>query len=240
MLNYQNLYNEKEYKILFKEFYTPLVIFTNQFIHNRETSEDIVQEIFVRIWEKELKFENDQALRTYLYRSAQNRCINYIRHKKIELRHEAEISEELQAAEPHFFTSLIRDEVYRQLFTAIDHLPHQCKKICQLTLEGKKPSEIADILGLAVETVKKQKKIALKRIQNRLGRFSIFALLAQLLFLSVPFSLTLYPKEKLRNFLLQNFPEDTAALTDNRKGNQEIKNTTSVTGSGQRDLFTGI
>ena len=41
--------------------------------------------------------------------------------------------------------------------------------------------------------------------------------------MSVPFSLTLYPKEKLRNFLLQNFPEDTAALTDNRKEIRRLK-----------------
>lgn len=180
MFDHKNLYKEKEYEILFKEFYAPLVIFTNQFIRNRETAEDIVQEIFVQFWEKGLKFENDLALRTYLYRSAQNRCMNYFRHQKIQYKHEAELAQEQLHAEPDFFNTLIKEEVYRQLLAAIEHLPAQCKKICQFTLEGKKPSEIATQLNLSVETVKKQKKIALKRIQKQFGRFSIFFLLAQM------------------------------------------------------------
>lgn len=181
MLNYKNLYKEKEYELLFKEFYAPLVIFTNQYIRDRETAEDIVQEIFVQIWEKELKFENNLALRTYLYRSAQNRCMNYFRHQKIQVRHEAELAQEQRNAEPDFFNAMVKEEVYRQLSAAIEHLPDQCRKICRLTLEGKKPSEIAEQLNLAVETVKKQKKIALKRIQNQFGRFSLFFILAQII-----------------------------------------------------------
>lgn len=190
MLDYKRLYEEDEYKILFREFYLPLVIFANQFIRERETAEDIVQEIFLQIWEKELKFENDLALRTYLYRSTQNRCMNHIRHRKIQYKHEAEISQKIRESEPGFFNRMIEEEVYRQLFSAIDRLPAQCKKICQLTLEGKKPSEIAEIMGLAVETVKKQKKIALKRIQDKLGRLSIFAIIAQVMFLSASFPIS--------------------------------------------------
>ena len=199
MPDYKNLQEEKQYKILFKEFYIPLVIFANQYTRDRQIAEDIVQEIFVQIWEKELKFENDLALRTYLYRSTQNRCLNHIRHQKIQLKHEADISQELRDAEPDFLNTMIREEVYRELLMTIDYLPAQCKKICQLTLEGKKPSEIAEIMGLAVETVKKQKKIALKRIQHKFGKLSIYAFIAHILFTASMLSIPLpVQKEKGR------------------------------------------
>lgn len=182
MPDFRYLYKEQEYKNLFEEFYIPLVIFAGQFTRNREAAEDIVEEVFVHLWEKQLKFEHELALRTYLYRSVQNGCMNYLRHLRVRDKHFAVFSQHTSDAEPQFFQQMIQEEVYRQLFSVIDRLPGQCKKICQLSLEGKKPSEIALLLGLAVETVKKQKKIALKRIQDHLGRFSIFTLIAHLLF----------------------------------------------------------
>lgn len=109
-------------------------------------------------------------IRTYLYRSVRNKCFTYLRNLKIQQHHEREITNNWQEQEePIVLNNLIQEEVYRQLLASIDELPPQCKKICTLTLEGKKPSEIAVELGLAVDTVKKQKQIALKRLQDKLG-----------------------------------------------------------------------
>ena len=55
----RNIYKEEEYKILFKEFYPSLVQFAFHYINNHETAEDIVQEIFVYLWEKQIHFENE-------------------------------------------------------------------------------------------------------------------------------------------------------------------------------------
>ena len=82
--------------------------------------------------------------------------------------------------EPTVINNLIQEEVYRQLLASIDHLPPQCRKICLLTLEGKKPSEIAKQLDLAVDTVKKQKQIALKRLQDELGTLTTCSLFLHL------------------------------------------------------------
>ena len=74
MNNIQNIYEESRYKILFNEFYPALVQFAFSFINNEEAAKDIVQEIFIRIWEKKVKFENELLLRKYLYLSTQNKC----------------------------------------------------------------------------------------------------------------------------------------------------------------------
>ena len=168
MNNIQNIYEESRYKILFNEFYPALVQFAFSFINNEEAAQDIVQEIFIRIWEKRIKFENELLLRKYLYLSTQNKCFTYLRDRKVQHYHKQQIIDNYQEQEePNIINSLIKEEVYRQLLSSIEQLPPQCKKICLLTLDGKKPYEIAKELELNVETVKKQKKIALKRLQDK-------------------------------------------------------------------------
>ena len=168
MNNIQNIYEESRYKILFNEFYPALVQFAFSFTNNEDAAKDIVQEIFIRIWEKRIKFENELLLRKYLYLSTQNKCFTYLRDRKVQHYHKQQIIDNYQEQEePNIINSLIKEEVYRQLLSSIEQLPPQCKKICLLTLDGKKPSEIAKELELNVETVKKQKKIALKRLQDK-------------------------------------------------------------------------
>ena len=168
MNNIQNIYEESRYKILFNEFYPALVQFAFSFINNEEAAKDIVQEIFIRIWEKKVKFENELLLRKYLYLSTQNKCFTYLRDRKVQHYHKQQIIDNYQEQEEsNIIHSLIKEEVYRQLLSYVEQLPPQCKKICLLTLDGKKPSEIAKELDLNVETVKKQKKIALKRLQDK-------------------------------------------------------------------------
>ena len=168
MNNIQNIYEESRYKILFNEFYPALVQFAFSFINNEEAAKDIVQEIFIRIWEKRIKFENELLLRKYLYLSTQNKCFTYLRDRKVQHYHKQQIIDNYQEQEEsNIIHSLIKEEVYRQLLSSVEQLPPQCKKIGLLTLDGKKPSEIAKELDLNVETVKKQKKIALKRLQDK-------------------------------------------------------------------------
>ena len=168
MNNIQNIYEESRYKILFNEFYPALVQFAFSFINNEEAAKDIVQEIFIRIWEKKVKFENELLLRKYLYLSTQNKCFTYLRDRKVQHYHKQQIIDNYQEQEEsNIIHSLIKEEVYRQLLSSVEQLQPQCKKICLLTLDGKKPSEIAKELELNVETVKKQKKIALKRLQDK-------------------------------------------------------------------------
>lgn len=129
MTNFHNIYEESKYEILFKEFYNPLVQFAFQIINDNEAAKDMVQDIFVHLWEKELKFKNELVFRTYLYRSVQHKCINHIRKQKIQQEHEKNISAEIEEQDnPSILNTLIREEVYRQLLASIDHLPRNAKK----------------------------------------------------------------------------------------------------------------
>ena len=175
-----DLYKEENYKVLFENFYKPLVQFAVAHTSDRGVAEDVVQEVFVYIWSKELEFENLLALKTYLYRSVLNRCRNQLRNSRLRQTCELRMLED-RATEDSLLNGIIREEVYRQLTAALDCLPPQCRRIYELVQEGKKSSEIAEELGLAVETVKRQRKIARKILQEKLGKYTILLLLLRFL-----------------------------------------------------------
>ena len=78
---------ETYYQELFDTFYKPLINFAVSNISQRDVAEDIVQEVFIYMWDKNIICENELVLRTYLYRSVLNRCKNYLRNQQIHNKH---------------------------------------------------------------------------------------------------------------------------------------------------------
>lgn len=172
------LYQENNFRELYNRFYRPLVSFAIQRIQHEDVAEDIVQEVFVHLWTDELVFENEIALKSYLYHSVLNRCLNYIRDQKNRIRHEALLIKQQETLDNSLLNEIVREEVYRLLAEVVDTLPPQCRRIYDLVQAGLKSSEIAERLGLAVETVKRQRKIARKMIADRLGNMTFFLFIA--------------------------------------------------------------
>ena len=135
---------------------------------NRAEAEDVVQEVFVRLWEKRGELKSVQNLEGYLLLSVKNRCLNYLKHEEVERRH-AEILLQEQDEEDEDYR-LMREEMYRALHRAVDELPERCRQVFELHLQGKKNEEIAQVLELSVETVKTQKKKAMYFLRERLGK----------------------------------------------------------------------
>jgi RNA polymerase sigma-70 factor (ECF subfamily) len=154
------------YHELYNEYYKALVIYAANFLATTETAEDIVQEIFTTIWEKKISFISLQSLKTYLYNSTRNAALNYLKHQNVEtgyIQYMLDTYKEITEEDTN------EEEVYRLLFKSIDQLPPRCREIFVLHMEGKKNEEIAQTLGLSIETVKTQKKRALQAIKKRMG-----------------------------------------------------------------------
>ena len=146
------------FRELFGSFYRYLVLYAMRYVRQQEVSEDIVQEVFIAIWESDKKYNSYHGFRAFLYDSVKNRCLNYLKHQEVERRH-AEIL--LQEQD---------EEMYRALHQAVDELPERCRQVFKLHLQGKRNEEIAQMLELSVETVKTQKKKAMYFLRERLGR----------------------------------------------------------------------
>ena len=163
-------WDEKSTGMLYDNFYKALVSYSLQITSSLSVSEDLVQEVFSRLWEKKIVFSNMLVLKTYLYNSVRNLSVSYLRHKNVEVTHSQNVAaaEEYHldaAGEEEFFT----EEVYRQLFAMIDQLPPRQREIFLMCMEGKKNKDIAAALEISVETVKTQKKRAIKYLKKNLG-----------------------------------------------------------------------
>lgn len=153
---------------LFGEFYQSLVMFAMKYIDKQEEAEDIVQDLFISIWEKQEKFLSYASFRVFLYNSVRNTCLNLIKHRKVEEKYMTYSQRNADVEESLDFES-VEEELYRQLFNTIDRLPARCREIFLLHLEGKKNEEIANELHIALLTVKTQKKKALRFIRGQMG-----------------------------------------------------------------------
>lgn len=156
------------YQVLYKEYYRALVVYAIGFVEQREIAEDIVQDLFSSIWEKSIELQSHAALKAFLYNSTKNRCINHIRHDSVKNKYaEHFLSNPEESTE--FESAMEEEEIYRQLFLAIEALPPRCREIFELNLSGKRNDEIAALLDLSIETVKTQKKKALKILKAKIS-----------------------------------------------------------------------
>lgn len=171
--------NTKAYRVLYDEYHKALVLYAMKFVTREEVAGDIVQDFFVSLFEKELTFSTIQSFRSYMYTSIRNACLNHLTHLEVKDRY----AETILNSPTDFEAELDweEDEVYRQLFLAIEQLPPRCKAIFELHLEGKKNSEIAELYQISTETVKTQKKRAVKFLRNNMNISAFLFILPKLL-----------------------------------------------------------
>jgi RNA polymerase sigma-70 factor (ECF subfamily) len=164
----------KEYKNLFDKLYVSLCLFANKYLDNLEDSKDVVQEVFIKVWEDKVEFKNQNTIKSYLYTSVKNKSLDYLKSKRYKsIDHfSTEEMEKLQT-EPFFLLEVVIVETSNIIENAINTLPNRCGQIIRLNIKGYTNAEIASELDISVNTVKAQKKIAYKRLNLLLKDYLI-------------------------------------------------------------------
>lgn len=167
---------------LFVDYYPSLCSFAKNYLNDLQDAEDVVQEIFASLLKNPDKLNEIDSVRSYLYTTVKNKCLNQIKHLKIAERFKR--SEVTEKEEPSFYSDhIIEEETHRLLHQAIKVLPERCRDVINLSLKGLKNSEVAETLGISVNTVKTQKKIAYEQLRFHLKDiFILTPLLMQQLF----------------------------------------------------------
>jgi RNA polymerase sigma-70 factor (ECF subfamily) len=159
---------KNNFKYLFTKYYSNLVLFSNRIVTDLAIAEDIVQDVFANLWEKQKSIITNSEIKSYLYNTVKNSSLNYLRHKKVEKAYQNKTS--INHNEIDIQREIIYDEVYSELRKAFNSLPPKCKKIYGLYLNNLKAKEIAEDLNIAIETVKAQKRRAKKLIKQYLKK----------------------------------------------------------------------
>lgn len=148
--------------------YKRICAFGYRYIPDASAVEDIIQDVFLSLWERKKDFEHPDSIKSFLYTTARNKCLNYLKHKKVIRKHESSLIKELES-DQFFIGHVIEEEVFNQLHSEINMLPEASQKIMILSLKGKKIKEIAQQLGISENTVKTQKKLAYAKLRIKLS-----------------------------------------------------------------------
>lgn len=182
-LTHINCHDDAGVSRLFERYYIPLVLFAQSYVQDKEIAKDTVQDIFCLLIEDQKKFLNADNLKVYLYNAVRNKCLKHIRHEGVKGRYQHYIQHSEKETE-EYYERILEEEVFLQLNKAILELPEQCKKVFLLTLEKKGNAEIAQILGMSIETVKSHKKTGKKLLYAKLK--DILPITILMFFLSDP------------------------------------------------------
>jgi RNA polymerase sigma-70 factor (ECF subfamily) len=159
------------YEALYQNYYRSLVLYAMNFVRQKEIAEDIVQDLFVSIWERKMTFVSPLSFKTFLYNSIKNKSLNYLKHLEVE---EKYVQYTLENGEEaiDMDREMDEEEIYRQLFLAIEELPARCREIFEMHMDGRRNDEIAEVLNISIETVKTQKKRAVKHLKSRMNVYA--------------------------------------------------------------------
>ena len=146
---------------LYKDFYEPLCNYAMKILHDKELSEDVVSDMLMRLWEMSLCFDSTIAFTTYLYRTVHNNCLKTRLQINESLSSSIKIWEEGDLVpEADQLKTIMLEETVRKLKRLIDSMPEKRKRVMLLSLEEKTVEEIAELLMISPNTVKKHKKEA--------------------------------------------------------------------------------
>lgn len=163
--------NKTVYKNVFNRFYKELVIYANNFLFDQQASEDVVQEVFISLWENAKNIEIKTSLKAYLFAMVRNRCLNYLKSLKItddlnliDLNSMLVLEDDLD---------LISEEekniLYNQILKITETFPESMQQVFRLKfIENYSYNEIANELGISVNTVKTQLQRAKTKISQSL------------------------------------------------------------------------
>lgn len=157
--------DEQAYKELFHHFYPSLYQFALSMVKSGQVAEEVVSDVFIRIWKKRAALARIQNLKLYLFTSTKNTSLNYLRQQKREIDLPDDYRVQLRSVYFNPEELLITAEMIKRIQRAIQQLPPRCQLIFKLVKEdGLKHKEVAGLLNLSIKTVENQLAVALRKI----------------------------------------------------------------------------
>lgn len=166
--------DESIFEQVFKTYYECLCHFANTFVADMDEAEEVVQNVFLHLWEIRATVDIHSSIKSYLYQSVHNRCLNAIKHNKVKQAH-GEYVKYTQGSEPVDISQPMQAQELEHLIAqAIESMPPQCQKVFKLSrFEELSYAEIAAQMNIALKTVENQMGKALRMMREQLKDYII-------------------------------------------------------------------
>lgn len=157
---------------VFKSHFKSLHSYAYTIVKDDALAEEMVQNVFCKIWERKGQLAIETSLTAYLYRAVYNESLNYIKHQKVKMAYQAHATYQMSHQTDSASKKILLGDLEQQLRKAMSELPEQCRTIFQMSrFEELKYQEIADRLGISPKTVENQMGKALKLLRSKLVDF---------------------------------------------------------------------
>ena len=168
--------DQRAFEKLFKAHYESLCRFAFRFLKDTDQAEEIVQEVFCKIWEKRQSISFTSSFKAYLFTSIRNTCYNVHEHMKVRHQHQEHVIHTTSEVD----TGILEEvDLEAKIEKSLDLLPEQCRKVFMMNrFEGLKYKEIAAQLGISPKTVENQMGKALKIMREQLKDYLTVMILA--------------------------------------------------------------
>jgi RNA polymerase sigma-70 factor (ECF subfamily) len=166
--------DEKAFAELFRYFYDRLLHFCIQYVHTREAAEEIVSDVFVKIWNRRTDLQEIANLEVYLFVAVKNHSLNYLEQysslRITPINEETGIAELTNSVDPE--RAMEWKEILFRMDQEVSRLPDQCRRVFKLIKEeGFKYKDVAEILNISPRTVETQLFRAMKRLNEVVGPY---------------------------------------------------------------------
>jgi RNA polymerase sigma-70 factor, ECF subfamily len=161
--------DQAAFEKLFHQYYARLCVFSNSFVKSLDISRDVVQEVFIKIWDNRENFYVNQSLKAYLYQAVRNQSLNYLQQKKQKEKLAERVKTRQQNTSEDTELELNTEELTQKVWKLVETLPERRRTIFILYRKhGLSYSEIADVMCIARKTVENQMGKSLQYLRENL------------------------------------------------------------------------
>jgi RNA polymerase sigma-70 factor (ECF subfamily) len=162
--------DEKVFESVFREFYAPLCVHARRYLIDPDVAEEVVQDMFFKMWERRDAIVINTSLVAYLFKSVTNHALNHIKYQTHALKYQEYIGfrvDEYHSVSAH--DALVHADLEKQLIGLVKSMPEKRRMIFEMSrLEGLKYHDIAEKLGISIKTVEVQMSKALEFMREKL------------------------------------------------------------------------
>ena len=174
--------DEAAFEQVFKRHYKNLHAYAFTMIKDEDDAEEMVQQVFFKLWERSENLTFSGPIAAYLYRAVHNESLNFLKHQKVKASHQLRVAYSMKDKSEQAYGKIASKELENKFREALNELPEQCRTVFQLSrFEDMKYKEIADKLNISIKTVENHMVKALKLLRTKLVDFlTLLIILSQL------------------------------------------------------------
>jgi RNA polymerase sigma-70 factor (family 1) len=170
--------NAHAFKAVYDMFFPTLCFFAKRLVDNDAEGEDIAADSFIKLLNRHQSFDTLPNIKAFLYITTRNACLNYLRYAQRQTASKKDLAILQDKTEDYVLSQMVHAEVLREVEYEIEQLPRRCREIFKLIYYERRPAdEIAEMLGISINTVWVQRAKAIQLIRTNLLKKGMLSVL---------------------------------------------------------------